>query len=68
MKREDDFKFDGIGFNGPHLAKMPFDKFLAEVKHHWPEDEATAKAKELYAELQKKWPAAAAPPVAPATK
>ena len=41
-------KYNGIGFNGPHLAAMPYEKFEKEVSHHLNE----AQAKDLYGLLQ----------------
>ena len=37
-------KYKGIGFNGPHLAAMPYKQFDKEVSHQLTKDEA----KELY--------------------
>ena len=42
------FPYKGIGFNGPHLAAMPFDQFSKEISHQLTEDEQ----KDLYSLLQ----------------
>ena len=52
-------KYKGIGFNGPHLAAMPFEQFSKEVGHQLNE----AEQKDCYSLLQLKYPGAA--PVAP---
>ena len=48
-------KYKGIGFNGPHLAAMPFDQFSKEIAHQLNEDEQ----KDLYGLLQLKYPGVA---------
>lgn len=48
-------KYKGIGFNGPHLAAMPFNKFSKEIAHQLNEEEQ----KDLYGLLQLKYPGAA---------
>lgn len=48
-------KYKGIGFNGPHLAKMPFDQFSNEIAHQLNE----AEQKDLYELLQLKYPGTA---------
>jgi len=44
-------KYKGIGFNGPHLAAMPYKQFEKEVSHQLTKEEA----KELYGLLQLKY-------------
>ncbi len=54
-KPEVHFPFEGIGFNGPHLAKMNLEKLTEEIKHHFPGADGPAKIKELYGLLQEKY-------------
>lgn len=64
MNKDLDFKYDGIGFNGPHLAKMSYPAFREKVKHHFEGPDGEAKMTELHAKLVEKWPqpAIAKPP------
>lgn len=48
-------KYKGIGFNGPHLAAMPFDQFSKEIAHQLNE----AEQKDLHSLLQLKYPGVA---------
>lgn len=48
-------KYKRIGFNGPHLAAMPFDKFSKEIQHQLNE----AEQKDFYSLLQLKYPGTA---------
>jgi hypothetical protein len=48
-------KYKGIGFNGPHLAAMPFEQFSKEVAHQLNE----AEQKDCYSLLQLKYPGVA---------
>jgi hypothetical protein len=48
-------KYKGIGFNGPHLAAMPFEQFSKEVAHQLNE----AEQKDCYDLLQLKYPGTA---------
>jgi hypothetical protein len=48
-------KYKGIGFNGPHLAAMPFDQFSKEIAHQLNETEQ----KDCYNLLQLKYPVVA---------
>lgn len=47
-------KYKGIGFNGPHLAAMPFEQFSKEVAHQLND----AEQKDCYSLLQLKYPGA----------
>lgn len=52
-----DFKYEGVGYNGPHLAAMPFEKFKVEVEHHFKSgSNAEERMKDLYDKIQKKYP------------
>jgi hypothetical protein len=54
-----DFKYEGVGYNGPHLAAMPFDLFKKQVEHHFQTGEAREeRIKDLYDKIQKKYPQA----------
>jgi hypothetical protein len=48
-------KYKRIGFNGRHLAAMPFDQFSKEIAHQLNE----AEQKDLYGLLQLKYPGVA---------
>lgn len=48
-------KYKRIGFNGPHLAAMPFDRFSKEIGHQLNE----AEQKDFYSLLQLKYPGVA---------
>lgn len=55
-----DFKYEGVGYNGPHLAAMPLDAFKKEVGHHFKEGpNPDARMGDLYDKLVKKYPHAA---------
>ena len=57
-----DYKYEGVGYNGPHLAAMPFDKFKEEVKHNFTEGpNPDERIKALYDGLKKKYPTAGQP-------
>lgn len=67
-----DFKYNGIGFNGPHLAKMNYDEFEKHEKHHFADangvlqPDGKLQMQELHTKLREKWPQAAAPAAATA--
>lgn len=50
-----DYKYDGIGFNGPHLAKMDFPQFKKEVSHHFEGSDADAKMQDLHGKMKAKF-------------
>jgi hypothetical protein len=55
-------KYDGIGFNGPHLAKFSKADFMKEVDHFFSGEKAKEKKEELYQLIQAKYnPKKAAP-------
>lgn len=60
-KQNIDFKFEGIGFNGPHLAKMSFPDFKKEVQHNFTGSDGEAKMAQLHEQLTKRWPQPAIP-------
>lgn len=59
MKASDNYTYDGVGYNGPHLAKMDYPQFKKEVSHHFTGDDAETKMQELHGKLKAKFP----PPV-----
>jgi hypothetical protein len=46
------FSFNGVGYNGPHLAAMTFEKFKKEIAHHHTGPDADKAMKQLYDLLQ----------------
>lgn len=65
-----DFKYDGVGYNGPHLAKMDYPQFKKEVNHHFQGADAETKMQDLHAKLKAKFLPVAKPadPVSPVAK
>jgi hypothetical protein len=45
-------KYDGIGFNGQHLAKFSKADFMKEVDHFFSGEKAKEKKEELYQLIQ----------------
>lgn len=48
-------KYDGISFNGPHLAKFSKAEFVREVKHLFKGEGAKEKMDEAYRLIQEKY-------------
>lgn len=50
-----DFKYEQVGYNGPHLANLDFEAFKKEVAHHFTGDKVDERIKGLYDAIQAKY-------------